>query len=124
MNRKGNIVMKYVKSLLLPLIAVVIALTVTGCGKSDVVGIWREEGEVTGDVSIGSDANEFVFHKDGTYVHSVQNAAVEDGKYEVKGDKIITKSDNGKKTIKIVEKDKKIDVNGKKFKKKSDSTDE
>ncbi|MFW3619471.1 hypothetical protein [Staphylococcus caprae] len=116
--------MEYVKRLLLPLIVVAIALTVAGCGKSDVVGIWREEGEASGYVDLGSDANEYVFHKDGTYLHSVQNAAVEDGKYEVKGDKIITKSDDGKKTIKIMKKDKKIEVNGKKFKKKSDSTDE
>ncbi|HHC5942925.1 hypothetical protein DWB88_13655 (plasmid) [Staphylococcus warneri] len=116
--------MKYVKHLLLPLIVVAITLTVAGCGKSDVVGIWREEGEASGYVDLGSDANEYIFEKDGTYQHSFQNAAVEDGKYEVKGDKIITKSDNGKKTIKIVKKDKKIEVNGKIFKKKNDSTDE
>lgn len=116
--------MKYVKHLLLPLIVVAIALTIVGCGKNDVVGIWREDGEASGDVDLGSDANEYVFHKNGTYEHSIQSAAVEDGKYEVKGDKIITKSDNGKKTIKIVEKGKKIEVNDKKFKKKSDSTDE
>lgn len=116
--------MKYIKGLLLPIIAVAIALTVAGCGKGDVVGIWREEGEASGDVSLGSDSNEYIFKKDGTYQHSVQDAAVEDGKYEVKGDKIITKSDNGKKTIKIVKKDKEIEANSKTFKKKSDSTDE
>ncbi|RNG65128.1 hypothetical protein [Staphylococcus aureus] len=116
--------MKYIKNSLLSLIVIAIALTVVGCGKNDVVGIWREEGEASGYVDLGSDANEYIFEKDGTYQHSFQNAAVEHGKYEVKGDKIITKSDNGKKTIKIVKKDKEIEAGSKKFEKKSDSTDE
>ncbi|EOD7975556.1 hypothetical protein K4P50_11155 [Staphylococcus epidermidis] len=116
--------MKCTKKFILPIIVIVITLTVVGCGKNDVVGIWREKGEVTGDVSVGSDANEYIFEQDGTYQHSIQNATVEHGKYEVKGDKIVTKSDNGKKTIKIVKKDKEIEAGSKKFEKKSDSTDE
>ncbi|GAA8616850.1 hypothetical protein LDL00_11560 [Staphylococcus epidermidis] len=116
--------MKYIKNSLLPLIVIAIALTVVGCEKNDVVGIWREKGEVTGDVSVGSDANEYIFEKDGTYQHSIQNATVEHGEYEIEGDKIVTKSDNGKKTIKIVKKDKEIEAGSKKFEKKSDSTDE
>lgn len=116
--------MKCAKKFILPIIVIAITLTVVGCGKNDVVGIWREKGEVTGDVSVGSDANEYIFEQDGTYQHSIQNATVEHGKYKVKGDKIVTKSDNGKKTIKIVKKDKEIEAGSKKFEKKSDSTDE
>lgn len=110
--------MKNLKYLVVPLVLVSVLLV--GCGKTDISGEWKAH-EV---VDKGSNANEYIFHKNGKYEYNNDGLRLDDGTYKVKGDKIKLKGKDANQTLHLDSDKKTFKFNGDKFEKTNKTEDE
>lgn len=96
--------------LIVPLLLSVIVLS--GCGKADMQGEWKID-EV---VYTGDNADAYNFYKDGTFDYGNDGLALDEGKYEVKGDTVKLKGKHNDYTIKVKD-GKQFKYDGKVYKK-------
>ena len=108
--------MKKLKYLVAPLL--LIAVLLAGCGKTDISGEWKAH--EAADIDKGSNANEYIFYKDGNYRYNNDGLALDKGTYEVDGNKIKLKGKDSKETIQLDNGKKTFKYNGNTFEKSDD----
>lgn len=81
--------MKYIKRAVIPLCLLMVLLA--GCGKKDVAGKYVDNAPNAGER--GDHKTYYELKKDGTFYYDDEGAATDEGKYEVKDNKVIMKGE-------------------------------
>lgn len=105
--------MNYIKRAVIPLCLLIVLLA--GCGKKDVVGKYVDDSPHAGER--GDHKTYIELNKDGTFYYDDEGAATDEGKYEVKDNKVILDGEEDKTTMKLLEDGKYIKSDSLKLKK-------
>lgn len=112
--------MKKLKYLVAPLL--LLAVLLAGCGKTDIAGKWKAH--EAADIDKGTNANEYIFYRDGNYEYNNEGLRLDDGTYKVKGNEIKLKGKHANQTIHLSSDKKSFKHNGDKFEKTNETEDE